>query len=261
VKISGKKKGTTMTSYKRDEAAKSVTGKSLLILIGVLGILFSVTPLYAHNLWVIGDAKKNGDGTVHLYFEHWVGPGDGAYNGPIIARGKTWIRKLQGDSTLIPMNEVVEKDTRYLVGNGGLTSGSYAIDHTSLYGIYHGQLDFFHGRYIEVKNADDLSALANSPHLPVQIVPIFTEKGILLRVMYFSLPYPKAPIWIVQADGKEENFTADNKGEFLLGPVKSGIYHVNTRIVEKEPAGAFQYEAYKGVMHGSTLTLSVDFAP
>ena len=249
-----------MTSNKRDEAAKSFPGKSILILIGVLGILCYVAPLYAHNLWVIGDPKKNSDGTIHLYFEHWVGPGDGGYNGPIMERGKTWIRNLQGNSTLIPMKEVSEKDTRYFVGNSGVTSGSYAIDHTSLYGIYHGQLDFFSGRYIELKNADDLAALAKSPHLPVQIVPVFTDKGILLRVMYFSLPYPNAPIWIVKTDGKEENFTADNKGEFLLGPIKSGIYHINTRIVEKEPAGAFEYEAYKGVMHGSTLILRVDFA-
>jgi len=239
----------------RYKKSKFFAKKSFVIVIVIFGLLFYVVPLQAHNLWVLGDANKNGDGTVHLYFEHWVGPGDGAYNGPIIQRGKTWLRKPQGESIHITMKEVVEKNTKYLVGNSGIITESYAIDHTSLYGLYHGQLDFFHGRYIEVQNEKDMAVLAISPHLPVQIIPVWTEKGLLLRVMYFSVPYAKASIWVVKSDGTEENFTADNKGEFLLGPVKPGIYHVNTRILEKEPAGAFEYEAYKGVMHGSTLTL------
>lgn len=226
------------------------------------GLLFAAASSQAHNLWIIGDAEGKGDGAVHLYFEHWVGPGDGAYNGPIVKWGKTWVRTPGGESVPMSMEEVTVKDTKYLVGNSGKMEGAYGIDHTSLYGIYHGQLDFFHGRYIEATDVKTLADLAESPNVPVQIVPVWTEKGLLVRILYFSTPQPGATIWLVKTDGTEESFTANNKGEFLIGKIEPGTHHVVTRIIEKEPAGAFEYEAYKGVMHGSTLTLKLtkDFA-
>jgi hypothetical protein len=222
-------------------------------------VSYAVTS-HAHNLWVVGNANNNGDGTVHLYFEHFVGPGDGAYNGPIKERGRTWFRAPDAKSRPVDMREVAVKDTKYLVGNTGPTTGSFAVDHTTLWGIYHGRLDFFHGRYIEATDTKGLGALAESPHLPVQIVPEWTEKGLLLRVMYFSNPRPRADLWVVKSDGTEESFTADNKGEFLLGPVAPGVYHINTRVNEKEAAGAFENEAYKGIIHGSTLTINLPVA-
>lgn len=229
----------------------------VFLLVIVFLLLFYSKSSLAHNLWILGDANHNGDGAVHLYFEHHVGPGDGAYLGPIEERGKTWLRTPAGQAAPITLEAVREKGTKYLAGNTGKTTGPYAIDHTSLYGIYHGRLDFFHGRYIEATDTKSLAALSESPDLPVQIVPVVTEKGLLVRVLYFSTPQPGAGIWILEDDGAEESFTTNHKGELLIGPVDAGTHYISTRIIEKDPAGAFEYQAYKGIMHGSTLILKL----
>jgi hypothetical protein len=218
-------------------------------------LLFYSKNAHAHNLWIVGDANNNGDGAIHLYFEHHVGPGDGAYLGPIEERGKTWLTTPDKKSVLVDMKAVHTKDTKYLAGNSGNISGSYAIDHTSLYGIYHGRLDFFHGRHIEAYGAEDLNELAETPHLPVRIVPNWTEKGLLLKVMYFNTPKPRTSVWVLKSDGTEREMTTNNKGELLIGPIIPEKYHYCTRIIENDPAGAFEYQAFKGIMHGTSLTI------
>ena len=214
-------------------------------------------PSLAHNLWIVGDAHGNGDGAVDLYFEHWVGPGDGAYNGPIESRGKTWLRTPQGEVKPLTMKVVVEKETKYLSAKVEKPPIAYAVDHASLYGIYHGRLDFFYGRYIEAKNNKDLEALAESPNLPFQIVPQWKDGQLLLKLMYFSKPLARTKISWVKDDGTEESFITDNKGELLFTPGKAGKYHFASLAFEHQAAGAFEYEAFKGIMYGTTLTLVV----
>lgn len=229
----------------------------IVLLILSLLLLFS-SSIYGHNLWLVGDANNNGDGTYHLYFEHHIGPGDGAYLGPIEKRGKTWLVKPQGEAVPMAMQMVKENDTKYLAGSSGKkVLDSYSIDHTSLYGLYHGRLDFFHGRYIEATSRESLAALSQSSNLPVQIVPVWTDAGLLLKVMYFSNPRPKASLTLFKKDGSEETVKANNKGEVLLGKVMPGTYFVSTHIIENEPAGAFENQAYKGIMHGATLTIKI----
>jgi hypothetical protein len=231
--------------------------KTIFFLPIVALLLFFSGTANSHNLWIVGDANNKGDGAIHLYFEHHVGPGDGAYLGPIEERGKTWLITPKGAPAPIALEAVKVNETKFLAGKIGNTAGSYGIDHTSLYGIYHGRLDFFHGRYIEAINAEGLSALAESPQLPVQIVPIWTDAGLLLRVMYFSTPRPRADLFILKKDGTEKGMKADNKGEYLVGKITPGTYFISTRIIESEPAGAFEYQAYKGIMHVSTLALKI----
>lgn len=239
---------------------KVVLPKKLLKMVTLTLLLLFVctSSTYAHNLWIVGDADSSGNGTFHLYFEHHVGPGDGAYLGPIEERGKTWLVTPQGDPVSLTMEMVKENDTKFLAGNSGKTvENSYSIDHTSLYGLYNGRLDFFHGRYIEAVNRKSLADLSHSSNLPVQIVPVWTMDGLVLRVMYFSNPRPRADLTLIHKDGSEKNIKANNKGEILLGKVTPGTYFVCTHIIENEPAGAFEYEAYKGIMHGATLTLKI----
>jgi len=225
--------------------------------LAVLLITLSANVSTAHNLWIVGDVENKNAGGVHLYFEHHVGPGDGSYTGPIAERGKTWVRTPQGESTPITMKVVQEKNTKYLVGDAGISSGPYGVDHTSLYGVYHGRLDFFHGRYIKVTDRKSLADLAESPHLPFQLVPVWTPKGLLVRVVYFSQPYPRAKVMLVSADGTEKELKANNKGELLVPINKSGKYHLSSLAFETEAAGAFEYKAYKGIMHGTTLTIQL----
>lgn len=235
------------------------TGKGMLMLAVVLFYaLLAVLPVQAHNLWLIGDADGKDSGLVHLYFEHHIGPGDGAYNGPIVERGKTWLRRPDKEDQPVELKEVTEGETKYLAGSTGPVSGSYALDHTSLYGIYAGRLDFFHGRYIKADAKEDIEKLAESPYVPVQLVPSWTDKGLVLQLRYFSTPWAKTPLWIMQPGKKEEKeLQTDVKGEVLIGKLEPGIYYFNTRIVEDQPAGAFENQAYKGLMHGSTLTLKL----
>jgi hypothetical protein len=242
---------------KRFIRIKMIVGKICFMASATLLFTLCAASSHAHNLWIVGDVNNNGDGTVHLYFEHHVGPGDGSYNGPIEKRGKTWVRTPQCKSVPIVMKEISVKDTKYLVGNSGGISAPFAIDHTSLYGIYHGRLDFFHGRYIEATDRESLAALAESPHLPAQIVPEWREKGLLLRVMYFSNPRPRAKLTVIEPGGTEREIVADNKGEVLIPTDKPGKYHISVLVFENEAAGAFEYEAFKGIMHGTTLTIKL----
>lgn len=242
---------------KRFRRIKRIAVKICFMVSAILLFTLWTASLHAHNLWIVGDANNKKDGTVYLYFEHHVGPGDGSYNGPIEKRGKTWVRTPQGKSVPITMKEINVEDTKYLVGNTGVISGPFAIDHTSLYGIYHGRLDFFHGRYIEATDRESLAALAESPHLPVQIVPVWRGKGLLLRVMYFSNPRPRAKLMVIKPDGTEKEIVTDSKGEVLISTDKPGKYHISALVFENEAAGAFEYEAFKGIMHGTTLTIKL----
>ena len=237
-------------------------GRVVLSLISLTAVIFLlvvfISPSYAHNLWIVGDADNKGVGTVHLYFEHHVGPGDGSYLGPIEKNGKTWVRRPDGKPELITLKMVTQGETKHLAGSSGdVKSGPYAIDHTNLYGIYHGRLDFFHGRYIEVKDRKSLEALAESPHLAVQIVPELKDDGLLLKVMYFSVPQPKAKMAVIGPDGVEQKFTANNKGELFVKTDKPGRYHISALVFENQAAGAFERQPFKGIMHGTTLSIKM----
>ena len=220
-------------------------------------VLFSSTALFAHNLWVVGDAKKNGDGSVHLYFEHHVGPGDGGFIGPILKNGKTWLNIPDSSARLIELNEITEDSLKYLGGSTGKIKPPFSIDHKSLYGIYHGRLDFFYGRYIQVTQMKELSEFAESPHLPFQIVPEWKQGKLSLRVKLFSNPYPRAKVYLLSPDGTEKEFIANSKGELVIPGKIAGTYHFASYAFEHDAAGVFNTDAFKGIMYGSTLTLQL----
>ncbi|MBI9073921.1 MAG: hypothetical protein JEZ02_00825 [Desulfatibacillum sp.] len=228
-----------------------------LILLSALFLAMAPVSSHAHNLWIVGDANNNGDGAVNLYFAHFVGPGDGAYNGPIEQRGKTWVVNESGDTASIVMQSAGENDLKYLSGNTGKTPGSFAVDHASLYGIYHGRLDFFYGRYIEAKSLKDLETLSESQHLPFQIMPQWRDGRLLLKLQYFSKPLARTKLAWVKADGTEEKFMTDSKGEVLFTPGEAGKYHFSSLAFENEAAGAFEYKAFKGIMYATTLTIKL----
>ena len=79
-----------------------------LAAVALLVMVFSA-PSYAHNLWIVGDADDKGVGTVHLYFEHFVGPGDGSYLGPIEKNGKTWVRTPDGRQSIAFCTHLLEE--------------------------------------------------------------------------------------------------------------------------------------------------------
>jgi hypothetical protein len=232
-----------------------------IFVFSLLASLLGTSPAIAHNLWVVGNPDGKDEGMVHMYFEHHVGPGDGTYNEPITARGETWLRRGDGTSETLNMEEISQGGDKYFAGRIPGVSGSYAIDHTSLFGIYKGQLDFFHGAYLAVEDPGDLAGLADSLDLAVRIVPEWNEDGVLLRLMYFETPKPRADLVVFHGDGKEEKFKTNNKGEVALKVDAPGRYHVAAWVFEHDAAGAFENKAYKGLMHGTTLTLDIERLP
>jgi len=232
-------------------------GKTIFSFFCICFILAVTSPLYAHNLWIVGDAEKNGNGAVHLYFEHHVGPGKGDYMGPILKHGKTWLNTPNSDPRKIELNEIIEGDLKYLGGTTGKIKPPFSLDHKSLYGIYHGRMDFFYGRYIQVNQMEELAGLAESSHLPFQIVPLWNKNKLSLRIMFFSNPYPRAKVSLLSPDGTEKEFVADNKGEVIIPGEPAEIYHFASYAFENDAAGVFEYDAFKGIMYGSTLTLKL----
>ena len=229
--------------------------------LAVVLVVMGFTSATAHNLWVVANPEGTAKGTVHMYFEHHVGPGDGTYNDPILQRGETWLRAPDGGSEAVAMKEVAQGGLKYFKGGIDAASASYAVDHTSLFGIYKGQLDFFHGSCLVIEDPGDLAALADSPHLPVRIVPQWEEGGLLLRIMYFQTPSPDATLVVFDKTSGEQKFIADAKGEVHLPIDAPGRYHMAAWVFEHDAAGAFENEAYKGLMHGTTLTIDIKKLP
>jgi hypothetical protein len=250
---------STTGGYFMQKNSGFATGKGMLMLAASLVFaVFAAQSVQAHNLWLVGDADGKSNGLVHLYFEHHIGPGDGAYNGPIVERGKTWLRRPDKEGQPVELKEITVEKNRYLTGSTGPVSGSYALDHVSLYGIYAGRLNFFHGRYIKADTKKELEKLAESPYVPVQIIPLWTADELVLQIRYFSTPLAKTSLWVMQPEEKEEKeIQTDVKGQVSIGKLEQGTYYFNTRIIEDDPAGAFENQAYKGLVHGSTLTLKL----
>jgi len=236
-------------------------GKIMFSIFSICFVLAVASPLNAHNLWIVGDAEKNGNGAVHLYFEHHVGPGDGSFVGPILKHGKTWLNTLNSDPRNVELKEIIEGDLKYLGGTTGKIEPPFSLDHKSLYGIYHGRMDFFYGRYIQVSQIEELAGLAESPHLPFQIVPVWNKNKLSLRIMFFSNPYPRAKIYLLASDGTEKEFIADNKGEISIPGKPAEVYHFASYAFENDAAGVFEYDAFKGIMYGSTLILKLSSTP
>jgi hypothetical protein len=247
-----------MRAVKQHAKPGNGTLRLISLAAATLLILVFTAPSYAHNLWIVGNADNKGAGMVYLFFSHSVGPSDGSYLGPIEKNGKTLVRRPDSKPVPIDLKMVTEGKTKYLAGNSGdIKSAPYAIDHTNLYGIYHGRLDFFHGRYIEATDKKSLEALAESPDLAVQIVPELQDDGLLLTVLYFSVPQPKIKMGVIGPDGVEQKYTANNKGELFIKTDKPGRYHIWALVFENQAAGAYERQPFKGIMHGTTLSIKM----
>jgi hypothetical protein len=230
----------------------------LILSVALVCVVLAAVQVQAHNLWLIGDADGKNNGLVHLYFEHHICPGDDSYISPILERGKTWLRRPDKEDQPVKLKDITVGKTRYLTGSTGSVCGSYALDHTSLYGIYRGRLDFFYGRYIKADTKKDLEKLAESPYLPVQIIPFWTDNGLVLQIKCFSIPLKNTSLQVMQiGEKKEKKMQTDVKGEVFIGKIEPGTYYFNTLIVNDDPAGAFENQAYKGLMYGSTLALKL----
>ena len=107
-----------------------------------------------HNLWVTADGSR-----VQIVFEHSPNPGKGTYNATILRNGKTWARGIEsGKVSPVAIEEIGEPGSLSLAGST-VVKGPRAIEHSCLFGIYRGRLDYFYGKFLDVAGAEQLETL------------------------------------------------------------------------------------------------------
>lgn len=222
--------------------------------LGLLLFAASTPFASAHNLYVLIEKQSDSADFVDVIFEHSPYPGDGTYNGPLIERGKTWVASLDGKTTSLPKLEEKRRLGKKFLQTQTETEGPRAIIHSCQWGVYKGRLDYFHGKYLDVDNSEQMSRLAVTEALPLDLVPKIDEAGLELAVLKDGQPVANANIWIWSPDGKESRKPADDQGRLRIEKPLEGTYSFAAIHTDPEPEGDFQGESYKGVMHGTTVT-------
>ena len=129
-----------------------------------------------------------------------------------------------------------------------------AIVHSCKWGVYHGRLDYFHGKYLDAGSADQMNHLARTKRLPLDIAPTFHSGQVTLSVFFGDEPLPNTTVWIWAPGGKETKQTTDDSGKIALGNLTSGTYSFAVVHTLKNRSGEFKGEAYQGIMHGTTCS-------
>lgn len=132
--------------------------------------------------------------------------------------------------------------------------GPRAVVHACKWGVYKGRLDYFYGKYLDVSSVEQLSRLARTPKLPLDISPAIQSGDVTITVSFQKRPLAKTGVWIWTPDGKETKLTTDAAGAVRLSNLLPGTYSFATIHILESPAGEFGGETYKGVMHGTTCS-------
>ena len=224
-------------------------------LLGVLLLAASSPIASAHNLYVLVEEQSDSTDLVDVIFEHSPYPGKGTYNAPLIERGKTWVASPDGKTVaLATLQEKRRLGKKFLQTQTDL-KGPRAIIHSCQWGVYKGRLDYFHGKYLDVKNAEQLDRLAVTKALPLDLVPKLNAGALEVAVIKDGQPVANGKIWIWSPDGKETRQPTDDDGRFRIEKPLQGTYSFAAIHTDPDPDGEFQGESYKGVMHGTTVSL------
>ena len=224
-------------------------------LLGVFLFTASAPVASAHNLYVLIEQQSGSADLVDVIFEHSPYPGKGTYNGPLIERGKTWVTPLEGKTVdLAKLKEKRRLGKRFLQTQTE-SNGPRAIIHSCKWGVYKGRLDYFHGKYLDVQNAQQLDRLAVTETLPLDLVPKIVGGALQVAVIKDGQPVTGGKIWIWSPDGKETQHPTDDQGRFRIEKPLDGTYSFAALHTDPKPTGDFNGEAYEGVMHGTTVSL------
>jgi hypothetical protein len=208
----------------------------------------------AHNLFVMVEHQSAGPDSIDVIFEHSPYPGKGTYNKPLLDRGNTWIQRLNEEKEIsLSLKEVTRLGKKFLQTETN-TESPRAVVHSCKWGVYKGRLDYFYGKYLDVSSVEQLSHLARTPKLPLDISPAIESGEVTITVLFQDKPLVKTVVWIWTPDGKERKQTTDAAGTITLRNLVPGTYSFATIHVLENPAGEFEGEPYKGVMHGTTCS-------
>lgn len=229
----------------------------LACLIG-LGCLISTAS--AHYLWVAVDAKTGSHGTANIYFEEGPAPGDGHYLDPFVQRGKTWTRTVESPKPkLLKMSETKKPGKRWLSAELPV-AGPRSIDSYGKYGVYrYGKTDVqlhYYSRHLDVRNHEDLHALARAEQMEVDIVPHETEDGLELTVLWKGKPAANRPIYIRGPKKFRLNTKTDDKGTVRF-PTKDAGQYLLRSYVEENKGGTDPHDGkeYQLIRRHAMMTL------
>ena len=133
--------------------------------------------------------------------------------------------------------------------------GPRAIIHSCQWGVYKGRLDYFHGKYLDVKTAEQLDRLAVTEELPLDLLPKFAGGTLEVAVIKDGQPVTGGKIWVWSPNGKESQHPTDDRGRFRIEKPLDGTYSFAALHTDPKPKGDFQGDAYEGIMHGTTVSL------
>jgi hypothetical protein len=209
----------------------------------------------AHNLFVHVERQLDGPDLIDVFFEHAPFPGDGEYNAPIVERGRTWVRTGE-DAKPIPhkLSEITRRGKKFLQGETR-TRAPRAIEHACKWGVYRGRLDYFYGKYLEVKTLDELRQLGRARELPLDLVPQAKAGRLIVQVLWKGDPRAKATVHVWPPGGRERKYQANEEGMVRISDPKRGLYSFSCVISLAAGEGEFDGQPYKGVMHGVTLRM------
>ena len=213
--------------------------------------------VHAHNLFVLIEPQNDGPDLVDVIFEHFPYPGDGTYNQPHLDRGKTWVQPLGSNEKIeLKLAEQTRVGKKFLQTKTD-SKRPRAIIHTCEWGVYKGRLDYFHGKYLDVTSKDEAARFARTPELPLDLVPSFDGDILKITVQFKDKPLAKTRVSIWPPGSKETTQTTDEVGVITVSAPKKGTWSFSAVHTLKDPKGEFNGESYKGVMHGTTVSLKL----
>ena len=208
----------------------------------------------AHNLFVMVEHRSDGPDSIDVIFEHSPYPGEGGYNKPVLDRGNTWIQRLNEEEVVsLRLKEVTRLGKKFLQAET-TTESPRSVVHSCKWGVYKGRLDYFYGKYLDASSVKEFSRLARTPKLPLDVSPAIESGDVKITVSFKDKPLAKAAVWVWTPDGRESKLTTDADGTISLKNLVPGVYSFAAVHILEDPAGEFEGESYKGVMHGTTCS-------
>ncbi len=215
-------------------------------------LIFAVSIVQAHYLWVTIDAKTGDHGTTHVYFEGGPAPGDGQYLDPFVKEGKTWIRTLGSEKPTQLKMSVTEKPGKRWLSAPLPASGPRSVDSYGKWGVYrYGKTDVllhYYARNLDVKANDDLNELGRAEQMAFDVVPQIESGVCNLKVLWQGKPATGKAVTIRGPKGFNENLKSDESGkvQFKLG--EKGQYRIQAKVEEDKP-GTDNGKEYQLIRH------------
>lgn len=218
-------------------------------------LMLGETETLAHNMFVRTEAVEEGPDRVEVIFEHAPRAGKGGYYDPILARGKTFVRTLDDSARHEVRLERVEKDGIEMLRGTTNVGTPRAVEHTCLWGVYHGRLDYFHGKRLDVATMQEADKLGRSEVIPLDLVPLEAGEKLRVQVLWQGEPHQDAAIFAWTPKGKELKTRPDERGVVEIDVQEPGTYAVSAIATFDGERGRFEEKPYDGLMHGTTLAL------